>query len=291
MPRSRERVLAPTSGWLGLAAGLGLLLVGGFALAGAAASHAAGLAVGGAVGVGAIGLGLLVLKGLLLVPPNYAAVLVLFGRYQGTVREDGFHWVHPFAAVHRLSLRARNMASDKVKVNDQVGNPVEVGVVTVWEVQDTAQACFDVDQLVRYVDLQVEAAVRACAQEHPYDTTDPERTSLRADTAVVARQLTRSLQERLDRAGVKVLEARITHLAYAPEIAGAMLQRQQASAIVAARQEIVEGAVGMVEQALVDLAARKVVDLAPAERSRLVSNLLVVLCGQSNAQPVVQTGH
>lgn len=287
MPRSTEQPLTPTSGWMGLTVSLALGAAGLATMYASATSHS--VVVGGA-GVALVVAALFVAKGLMLVQPNYAAVLVLFGKYMGTVRRDGFHWVHPLSVSHTLSLRARNMASDTIKVNDLVGNPVEIGVVTVWEVRDTAQAAFDVDQLVSYVDVQIEAAVRESAKEHPYDAVDDDVVSLRSDTSVVARKLLSSLQERLDRAGVNVLEARITHLAYAPEIAGAMLQRQQASAIVAARKEIVEGAVGMVEQALRDLSERKVVELAPAERSRLVSNLLVVLCGQSNAQPVVNTG-
>jgi len=287
MPRSTEQPLTPTSGWMGLTVSLALGAAGLATMYASATSHS--VVVGGA-GVALVVAALFVAKGLMLVQPNYAAVLVLFGKYMGTVRRDGFHWVHPLSVSHTLSLRARNMASDTIKVNDLVGNPVEIGVVTVWEVRDTAQAAFDVDQLVSYVDVQIEAAVRESAKEHPYDAVDENVVSLRSDTSVVARKLLSSLQERLDRAGVNVLEARITHLAYAPEIAGAMLQRQQASAIVAARKEIVEGAVGMVEQALRDLSERQVVELAPAERSRLVSNLLVVLCGQSNAQPVVNTG-
>jgi regulator of protease activity HflC (stomatin/prohibitin superfamily) len=287
MPRSTERSLSPISGWWGLIGSLGLASIGAYAAWVAAGAHSAPMM---AAGLLTLAVGLLGLKGLMLVQPNHAVVLVLFGRYRGTVRRDGFFWVHPLSVGHHLSLRARNMASDTIKVNDLVGNPVEIGVVTVWEVRDTAQATFDVDQLVSYVDVQIEAAVRAAAKEHPYDSADPDVVSLRSDTSVVADQLLASLQERLDRAGVNVLEARITHLAYAPEIAGAMLQRQQASAIVAARKEIVEGAVGMVEQALHDLSDREVVVLSPTERSRLVSNLLVVLCGQSAAQPVVQAG-
>ena len=278
-----------TSGALALAAGFAGLL-GAAALAWWAT---AGLVPGAMVGVAAlVALGsLFVLYGVTVVQPNYAAVMVLFGRYVGTIRTDGLYWINPLTSVHRLSLRARNMGSDTIKVNDLDGNPIEIAVVTVWEVRDTAQACFDVDNLGSYVDVQIEAAVREIAKEHPYDEREGvDVVSLRADTSVVAGRLLEALQERLDRAGVHVLEARVTHLAYAPEIAGAMLQRQQASAIVAARRLIVDGAVGMVEQALADLSEREVVELNDSDRAHMVGNLLVVLCGQQAATPVVQTG-
>jgi regulator of protease activity HflC (stomatin/prohibitin superfamily) len=243
----------------------------------------------GPAGATALVVAFLLWRGTLVVMPNRAVVLVFFGRYVGTVREPGFFWVNPLTSKTELSLRARNMGSDKVKVNDRDGNPVEVGAVTVWRIRDTAQASFDVDDLVAYVDVQIEAAVRELAQAHPYDGEEGE-VSLRSDTQQVAGELLDALQARLDRAGVEVVEARISHLAYAPEIAGAMLQRQQASAVVAARRKIVEGAVGMVEHALHDLSERNVVELSNAERGRLVGNLLVVLCGQAPAQPVLSAG-
>jgi len=290
MKRSEELVVTGTPGPLGLAVTLAALAAG-MALLAVATQSTGLLAVGGtslAVLLG--GAALLSLKGHVIVQPNYAVVMVRFGRYVGTIRHDGWFWVNPLNRCQLLSLRARNMGSERVKVNDLEGNPVMIGVVTVWQVRDTAQASFDVDDLVSYVDVQIETAVRELAQQHPYDDNGSDIPSLRADTTSVNSELQEALTARLERAGVHVIEARITHLAYAPEIAGAMLQRQQAGAIVAARQRIVEGAVGMVEQALSDLTERQVVELAPVERGRLVSNLLVVLCGQTAAQPVVQTG-
>ncbi len=230
--------------------------------------------------------------GLFLVNPNQSKVLVLFGRYRGTVREEGFYWTNPFTVRKRISLRAHNVASQKIKVNDLVGNPIEIGAVIVWQVRDTAQASFDVEDYNHYVDVQIETAIRELAKSHPYDDGQAESpiTSLRGDTGVVAEVLTRELQARLERAGIEVLEAHISHLAYAPEIAHAMLQRQQAVAIIAARQKIVEGAVSIVDQALTDLGKKKVVELDDERRATLVGNLLVVLCGQAAAQPVVNAG-
>ena len=230
--------------------------------------------------------------GLFLVNPNESKVLVFFGRYRGTVREEGFYWTNPFTVRKKISLRAHNVASQKIKVNDLVGNPIEIGAVLVWQVRDTAQASFDVEDYQHYVDVQIETAIRELAKAHPYDDGQAEGNivSLRGDTAVVSEVLTRELQARLERAGIEVLEARISHLAYAPEIAHAMLQRQQAVAIIAARQKIVEGAVTIVEQALADLGAKHVVELDDERRATLVGNLLVVLCGQAAPQPVLNTG-
>ena len=232
------------------------------------------------------------LCGFFIVNPNMARVLVLFGRYRGTVRQDGFYWTNPFTVKHVVSLRAHNLASETVKVNDMLGNPIEIGAVVVWQVRDTALASFNVEDYEQYVDVQIETAVRELAKGHPYDEgqTDEQVTTLRGDTESTSRELTTELQARLDRAGIEVIEARISHLAYAPEIASAMLQRQQAVAIIAARQKIVEGAVGMVEQALQDLGAREVVVLDDERRATLVGNLLVVLCGQAAPQPIVNTG-
>jgi regulator of protease activity HflC (stomatin/prohibitin superfamily) len=220
--------------------------------------------------------------GFFIVTPNHSRVLVLFGRYRGTVREEGFYWTNPFTSKRGISLRAHNVASEKIKVNDLLGNPIEIGAVIVWRVHDTAQAMFDVEDHEKYVDVQVETAIREIAKGHPYDDgqTEENLISLRGDTSAVVEELKKELQERLQRAGIEVLEARISHLAYAPEIASAMLQRQQATAIIAARQKIVEGAVSIVEQALADLGKKRVIELDD-ERNDPVGNLLVVLCGQS----------
>lgn len=233
-----------------------------------------------------------ILPGFFVVPPRMAKVLVLFGRYAGTVREAGFYWVNPFAKRTSISLKAVNMASERIKVNDLDGNPIEIGAVVVFRVEDTAQASFDVEDYRAYADVQIETAIRGLASTHPYDdpADDPSIISLRGDSEQVAEELQVQLQERLARAGIEVIEARISHLAYAPEIASAMLQRQQASAVIAARRKIVEGAVGMVEDALGQLSEKGVVDLDHERKATLVGNLLVVLCGQADAQPVINTG-
>jgi len=230
--------------------------------------------------------------GFFIVTPNHSRVLVLFGRYRGTVRQEGFYWTNPFTSKREMSLRAHNVASEKIKVNDLLGNPIEIGAVIVWRVHDTAQANFDVEDHEQYVDVQVETAIREIAKTHPYDDGQAEDhpISLRGDTSAVVVELKNELQERLQRAGIEVLEARISHLAYAPEIASAMLQRQQATAIIAARQKIVEGAVSIVEQALADLGKKQVITLDDERKATLVGNLLVVLCGQSAVQPVLNTG-
>jgi regulator of protease activity HflC (stomatin/prohibitin superfamily) len=232
------------------------------------------------------------LFGYFIVNPNMSRVLVLFGTYRGTVRTPGFYWTNPFTSKLVVSLRAHNLSTDRVKVNDLLGNPIEIAAVVVWQVHDTAQAQFDVEDYYQYVDLQCETAVRQLAKSHPYDDRmgETEAPSLRTDTDVVSSELTRELQERLDRGGIEVLEARITHLAYAPEIASAMLQRQQADAIIAARRKIVEGAVGMVDDALTQLGERGVVELDAERRATLVGNLLVVLCGHATPQPVLNAG-
>ena len=235
-----------------------------------------------------------ILAGFFVVEPNMARVLVLFGKYRGTVRKDGFHWVFPLVSKKKISLRARNMASQTIKVNDLLGNPIEIAAVVVWQVRDSAQAMFDVDAFEGYVDVQIETAVRQMAKLHPYDDSSDEIDSsvetLRGDSELVSQELQVELQQRLDRAGIEVLEARITHLAYAPEIASAMLQRQQATAVIAARRLIVDGAVGMVEQALDDLGKREIVELDAERRATMVGNLLVVLCGQTAPTPVLNTG-
>lgn len=228
------------------------------------------------------------LPGLFVVNPNESRVLVLFGKYKGTVKRSGFYWVNPFTMKHRLSLRAHNLNGDKLKVNDAAGNPIEIAAVVVWQVTDTYAAKFDVENYEEYVHTQSESAIRKLAQAYQYDGEEGERT-LRGDTEEVNEHLRRELKERVHPAGVDIVEARISHLAYAPEIAQAMLQRQQATAVVAARTKIVEGAVGMVELALHELSRKKVVDLDDERRATMVSNLLVVLCSD-RATPVVNTG-
>jgi regulator of protease activity HflC (stomatin/prohibitin superfamily) len=224
------------------------------------------------------------------VNPNEGRVLQLFGRYAGTARDEGLRWTNPFYTKRRISLRARNFESAKLKVNDADGNPIEIAAVVVWKVVDTAEACFVVDDYQNYVKVQSEAAVRSLATQYPYDAHEENQVSLRGSTAAVAKDLKTELHERLGKAGVEVLEARLSHLAYAPEIAAAMLQRQQAGAIIAARQRIVEGAVGMVEMALQKLSIQKIVVLDEERKAAMVSNLLVVLCGERGAQPVLNTG-
>lgn len=233
---------------------------------------------------------LVCLAGLFVVHPNNGVVLQLFGKYIGTVRTPGLHWVNPFTSKKAISLRVRNFETGHLKVNDHDGNPIEIAAVVVWKVVDTAEASFEVDHYEDYVHVQSEAALRNLATAYPYDSHDEALTSLRGHTAIVASHLQTEIQERLTKAGVEVLEARISHLAYAPEIAAVMLQRQQASAIIAARQKIVEGAVGMVEMALDMLSKNKVVALDDERRAAMVSNLLVVLCGERGTQPVLNTG-
>jgi regulator of protease activity HflC (stomatin/prohibitin superfamily) len=233
---------------------------------------------------------IIMLGGLLIVNPNEAQVLQLFGTYTGTLREQGFRWVNPFTSKRRISLRVRNFETSKLKVNDLDGNPIEIAAVVVWQVVDTAEAVFQVDSYENFVQVQSESALRTMATSYAYDSHTEGQMSLRSHTAETAEQLKKEIQDRLTKAGVEVIEARISHLAYAAEIASAMLQRQQASAIVAARQTIVEGAVSIVEMALDLLSEKKVVDLDPERRAAMVSNLLVVLCGERSPQPVVNTG-
>jgi regulator of protease activity HflC (stomatin/prohibitin superfamily) len=228
--------------------------------------------------------------GFFTLQPNEAAVLILFGSYKGTVRDSGFFWTNPFNKRNRISLRARNLNGEKLKVNEKRGNPIEIAVVVVWRVRDTAQACFDVENYDSYVRVQSESALRHVASSYAYDDGEPNEVTLRSGGDVVAAALTVELQERLSRAGVEVQEARLTHLAYAPEIAQTMLRRQQAEAVIAARQKIVHGAVSMVEMALNELSAKKVVVLDEERKAAMVSNLLVVLCGESETKPVINTG-
>jgi regulator of protease activity HflC (stomatin/prohibitin superfamily) len=228
--------------------------------------------------------------GVFMVNPNQGKVLQLFGEYRGTARVEGLRWANPFLMKKGVSLRVRNFESSRLKVNDNEGNPIEIAAVVVWKVVDTAEAVFEVDDFENYVHVQSEAALRNLATSYPYDAHDEHLISLRGHTSTVADHLKREIQERLAKAGVEVIEARISHLAYAPEIAAAMLQRQQAGAIIAARQRIVEGAVGMVEMALGMLSQKEIVHLDDERKAAMVSNLLVVLCGERGAQPILNTG-
>ena len=236
------------------------------------------------------GLGLLLLRGLVLIEPNEGQAVLLFGKYQGTIRTQGYHWINPLTARRAVSLKARNFDSTKLKVNDKRGNPIEIGAVVVWRVKDTAQALFDVEHYESYVAVQTESAIRTTAARHPYDAASEGEISLRGGHAEVDAELMAQLDERLSHAGIEILEVRISHLAYAPEIAGVMLRRQQAEAIIDARQRIVEGAVGMVKAALDQLAEQEVVQFDSAQKAAMVSNLLVVLCSESEVKPVVSTG-
>ena len=237
-----------------------------------------------------IALSTFLMAGLFMVNPNEGKVLQLFGEYKGTAKVQGLRWANPFFTKKKVSLRVRNFESSHLKVNDIDGNPIEIAAVVVWKVFETAEAVFEVDDYEHYVKVQSEAAVRNLSTQYPYDAYTEGQKSLRANTLEIADQLKVEVQDRLAKAGVEVLEARINHLAYSPEIAAAMLQRQQAGAIIAARQRIVEGAVGMVEMALELLSRREIVELDNERKAAMVSNLLVVLCGDRNTQPVINTG-
>ena len=233
-----------------------------------------------------------IMFGFMVVNPNESMVLVLFGDYVGTVKQNGFHWVNPFFTKKKISLRARNLNSEPIKVNDKVGNPIMIGVVLVWRVENTFSAAFEVDDYVHFVDIQTEAAIRKLAGHYSYDNFDDENAeiTLRSGGEEVNHVLEQEIRERLQIAGIHVIEARISYLAYASEIASAMLRRQQATAIVAARAKIVEGAVGMVEMALDQLAQKEVVELDEEKKATMVSNLMVVLCSDKDATPVLNTG-
>lgn len=288
MAAIRENEVSASSGVLALVVLLPLLALGIYGVINGAMHERGAQAVGSLV-FGALMIFLLL--GLFVVNPNEARVLQLFGRYVGTVKTPGLQWANPFLTKRRISVRVRNFDSDKLKVNDLGGNPVEIAAVVVWKVVDTAEAMFEVDNYEDFVHVQSEAALRNLATRYPYDTQqDDSEMSLRGSTAEIANHLRDEVQERLQKAGVNVIEARISHLAYAPEIAQAMLQRQQATAIIAARQKIVEGAVGMVEMALDSLAKHSVVELDEERKASMVSNLLVVLCSDRATQPVVNTG-
>jgi regulator of protease activity HflC (stomatin/prohibitin superfamily) len=311
-PAEVERIVQAKAGWQPLFAFLACLLVGiPLIILGAASGRGGVLLI--PLGVLAIPTGLIGLCGLMAVQPNTARVLLLFGEYRGTIKDSGFYWVNPFYSKKKVSLRVRNFetgsattpekknaqgivtqqksrsASKPSKVNDRDGNPIEISAVVVWKVIDTAEALFEVDEFENFVEVQSEAALRSLATRYPYDSDDNE-VSLRGNTEEICDKLREDIHERLEKAGVEVLEARISHLAYAPEIAAAMLQRQQAGAVVAARTRIVDGAVGMVEMALEHLKRDNIVELTDDQRATLVSNLLVVLCSDRHTQPVVQTG-
>lgn len=262
-------------------------------IGGAPPSDASGLAVLGFLGplaISAFGI-IFIAAGFFMIQPNQAVVLTLFGEYRGTVRKDGLHWTWPWISKQKISVRAHNIHSEKVKINDLRGNPIEVACNVVWRVADTAQAVFDVDDFKEFVNIQIEAGLRTVGARHPYDDmSDEDTTTLRGSAEVIAQELRDELNDRLAVSGVKVDEAGLTHLAYAPEIAGAMLRRQQADAVIAARKKVVIGAVGMVEDALAKLSADGIVALDDERRATMVSNLMVVLCGDREAQPVVNAG-
>jgi len=236
-------------------------------------------------------IGIPILIGLTLVNPNKSKVLVLFGQYVGTIDKPGLWWVNPLTVRKSVSLRANNFNSEKLKVNDARGNPIEIGSVVVWRVNNTAQASFDVEDYHSYVEVQTESALRTTASEHPYDAAEEGQTSLRGDSDTINDEMEQELTRRLSMAGIEVLEVRISHLAYAPEIAGAMLRRQQAEAIIDARARIVEGAVSMVEMALQHLEEKQIVEMNDSQKASMVSNLMVVLCSESETTPVVSAGH
>jgi regulator of protease activity HflC (stomatin/prohibitin superfamily) len=290
-PRVREFTAHSIGGGLALLLGLLGLLAGAGLIAAATSVDAsgakAGLIIGGIlVAVAAF----LAMCGLNMVAPGEARVVQLFGRYRGTIRQDGLRWVNPFTSRTKISTRVRNHETAVLKVNDAYGNPIELAAVVVWRVEDTAQATFEVDDYIEFVSTQTEAAVRHIAIEYPYDAHEEDGLSLRGNAEEITEKLAVELHARVEAAGVQIIESRFTHLAYAPEIASAMLQRQQAGAVVAARRQIVDGAVGMVEAAIARITERDIVELDSERKAAMVSNLMVVLCGDRAAQPVLNTG-
>ncbi|MHC5258691.1 SPFH domain-containing protein [Streptomyces sp. UC4497] len=293
MPKAQVREFTAHSIGGGLALLLGLvgLIVGGGLIAIAGSTDSSGargalIAVGVVVAICSV----FAMAGLNMVAPGEARVVQLFGRYRGTIRTDGLRWVNPLTSRTKISTRVRNHETAVLKVNDAYGNPIELAAVVVWKVEDTAQATFEVDDFLEFVSTQTEAAVRHIAIEYPYDAHDEEGLSLRGNAEEITEKLALELHARVEAAGVQIIESRFTHLAYAPEIASAMLQRQQAGAVVAARRQIVDGAVGMVEAALARIAEQDFVELDEERKATMVSNLLVVLCGDRAAQPVLNTG-
>ena len=302
--QTQEKVLHAKSGWGMLFFSL-LLIAAGILLCifSAQPGNDAVLVVMIVAGIIAMILGIIMFGGLKVVNPNEALVLTLFGKYYGTIKKEGFFWVNPFCSAFnpasgamtglgkKISLKAMTLNNEKQKVNDEEGNPIEIGVVVIWKVIDTARAVFDVDNYVSYISTQCDAAIRQVARQYPYDVSENgDEKSLRGSSVEIAEILRQEIQRRVDIAGIEIAEARIAHLAYAPEIAAAMLQRQQASAIIAARQKIVDGAVSMVEMALKKLSDNGIVNLDEERKAAMVSNLLVVLCGNKDAQPVVNSG-
>ncbi|MGW2289082.1 SPFH domain-containing protein [Streptomyces phaeochromogenes] len=290
-PRVRESVAHSIGGGLALLLGLvGLLAGAGMIVSATAVGSTGGKAALIVSGI-LIGLAAFVaMCGLNMVAPGEARVVQLFGRYRGTIREDGLRWVNPLTSRTKISTRVRNHETAVLKVNDAYGNPIELAAVVVWKVEDTAQASFEVDDFLEFVATQTEAAVRHIAIEYPYDAHDEDGLSLRGNAEEITEKLAVELHARVEAAGVQIIESRFTHLAYAPEIASAMLQRQQAGAVVAARRQIVDGAVGMVEDALARITERDIVELDSERKAAMVSNLLVVLCGDRAPQPVLNTG-
>ncbi|MGX1908821.1 SPFH domain-containing protein [Streptomyces phaeochromogenes] len=290
-PRVRESVAHSIGGGLALLLGLvGLLAGAGMIVSATAVDSTGGKAALIVFGI-LIGLAAFIaMCGLNMVAPGEARVVQLFGRYRGTIREDGLRWVNPLTSRTKISTRVRNHETAVLKVNDAYGNPIELAAVVVWKVEDTAQASFEVDDFLEFVATQTEAAVRHIAIEYPYDAHDEDGLSLRGNAEEITEKLAVELHARVEAAGVQIIESRFTHLAYAPEIASAMLQRQQAGAVVAARRQIVDGAVGMVEDALARITERDIVELDSERKAAMVSNLLVVLCGDRAPQPVLNTG-
>ncbi|MER7054479.1 MULTISPECIES: SPFH domain-containing protein [unclassified Streptomyces] len=290
-PRVRETQAHSIGGGFALLLGLVGLLVGAGAIVTATAVASTGgkaaLIIGGIVVALAA---FLAMCGLNMVAPGEARVVQLFGRYRGTIRQDGLRWVNPLTSRTKISTRVRNHETAVLKVNDAYGNPIELAAVVVWRVEDTAQATFEVDDYIEFVSTQTEAAVRHIAIEYPYDAHDEDGLSLRGNAEEITEKLAVELHARVEAAGVQIIESRFTHLAYAPEIASAMLQRQQAGAVVAARRQIVDGAVGMVEAALARISEQGIVELDDERKAAMVSNLMVVLCGDRAAQPVLNTG-
>ena len=294
MTASRERVAWSTSGYLMLMIFLALLFlfvvrIVTFAGSGGAPSDSAIFGFLGSIVLLPIAL-LVIAKGFYMIQPNQAAAITLFGSYRGTDRSHGLRWVWPWMGKTRISVRANNVVSEKLKVNDLRGNPIEIATNVVWRVADTAQALFDVDDYKAFVLVQIEAAVRAIGSRYPYDDYEHQEVTLRGSHEQINAELRAELNRRLVAAGITVDECGLTHLAYAPEIAGAMLRRQQAEAVIAARTKLVEGAVTMVEMALTQLSEKNVVHLDDERRAAMVSNLMVVLCGERDTQPVVNTG-
>lgn len=283
---NNEQPSTAANGWLMLGLSIIVLFGGIFLVIAGAVGGVPLLVILGAI---TIALAVFLFVGLFTLQPNTAAIFILFGAYKGTFRQSGFFWRNPLMTKQKVSLRARNLNGEKLKVNDKNGNPIEIATVVVWRVEDTAQAVFDVDNYEQYVTVQSESAVRHLANSYAYDGGEEEIT-LRSDAETVNEALQQELQERLGKAGVVVVEARLTHLAYSPEVAQVMLRRQQAEAIVSARTKIVQGAVGMVEMALDEIAKKGVVELDDERKASMVSNLLVVLCSESEVHPVVNTG-